>query len=256
MRRKWMRIAGLGAGLALAILTMIWTAPAKAQDPISMDNDKCGSPPNGKQWPTMPTGTPALRQRDTTDAQKDHSTASSFEVWREFAPSGHAELFVCYANIHIQPSKSGTGLHLLVTLPEELPKGKTLGDFVKDVDVSGREAKIYIKVPKRLHASILLEVPAQTGFEIGLGRGTVEIAGIRGDKEIGVGSGTVSVHMLPDEYSRIGAGFAFGGVKDQRLGKNHTRILGGFEQEGKGKYKLDVGMAFGHLILLPEKSSN
>lgn len=247
------RLARLSLTLGFALFAASCGLVARAQDAVSMYGGNCGSLPNGKQWPTTPSGPPILKQRGPTDAHKDLSTASSFEAWRDFQSGGHAELYVCYADIRIAPSK-GSGLHLLVTLPKELPKGNSVGDFVKQVDASGSEAKIYIKVPKKLHANVLLEVPAQTSFDVGLARGQVDFRGIRGDKDIGAGLATVSVHMLPDEYSKISAGFAFGGVVDERSGgRKHTGVAGGFEEDGKGKYKLEVGMAFGHLILLPEK---
>ena len=245
--------------LMLLLLTIGMSIIAKgqaatAQDLIEIDNGDCGSLPNGKQWPTAPAGPPALKQRDSTSAHEDLSTASSFEIWRDYEAGGHAQLYVCYADIHLEPSKAASGLHLLITLPKELPKGTTVGDFVKQLDVTGSDAKIYIKVPRKLHARVLLKVPEQTNFEIGLGRGSVDFTGILGDKQIGVGFGTATVHMRPNEYSQISSGIALGGVKDERLGgKNHGHLTSGFEEKGEGKYKLEVGMAWGHLILLPEK---
>lgn len=214
--------------------------------------ESCGSVPQRKSWPAPEPDAVTLHHREPKNSQQDTATASSFDAWRSFHADETVDLGVCYGNILVRRAAQPDKLHVRITLKNELPKGHTVADYIRQFTTDSKQTELYIDIPKKYRPEIVLEVPEPTTFDAGLGVGTVQFDSIPGNLDIGIGKGDLRLYTHGEnDYSYISAGFGVGGVKDKRPGvRNHGHFANGWEEKGNGKYKVSFGAGWGHLVLL------
>jgi hypothetical protein len=195
----------------------------------------------------------ALHRHADRNPEADVSTASSFEAFRALGPGNTIYLRICSAKVMVHVSPASNRLHLTIRLRKELPKGRTVADYIPLFSVDSKQAELQFKAPKDLHPEITLEVPESTAFKFGLGSGSIEFDRIPGNLNIGIGKGDLLLHANGNaDYSSINAGFGIGGMRDKRPGGHNVGYLaGGWKDQGSGKYNVELGAGWGDLILLP-----
>jgi hypothetical protein len=134
---------------------------------------------------------------------------------------------------------------------------------VKLFEVAGDRATVEIRAPKDhghcvscySSRNITVYLPQQTAIKLNVEIGDVAIKGIRGDKQIRVGIGNLSIGVRdPSEYGRVNLSARLGDVSDPFDHSEPHGFLGKSETiDREGRYHLRAHVGIGDLKLLQEK---
>jgi hypothetical protein len=237
------------------VLTIAATG-ARAQNIVQPSTKEsvndCPHLPGRMPWPEPRErdGT-ALHHRDKPQAGDDHDDASSFEIWRSLGDAQTLRLALCFGTMHIEHSNKMHQMHLLVRLPGELPHGQSVGQFVETLQVTQQRGDIFLKVPEAYKADVILEIPDEVDVETDLGRGQIEVSSYGGNLGAHVAHGRMVLRADIDRrYKSVRAGFASGGVQDERrAGSGHLQRTFAWKHDGIGQYLLNVSFGEGVLVL-------
>jgi hypothetical protein len=99
------------------------------------------------------------------------------------------------------------------------------------------------------HATI--EVPALTDVRVRLTAGNLEIAGIKGDKDIEANAGNLNISVgSSNDWSDVDASVTAGGLHAPAFQTASEGLFRSFKWKGPGKYKLHVHLTAGDINLL------
>ena len=174
---------------------------------------------------------------------------------RALPSGGTVSLDLNVGDVKILPS-AATGHVRLEIDPNGFYDQQTLQGWVRRFDVDPASATIQLELPKNSHGhsspEVALYVPATADLRISLGVGDLNIHGIRGDKDlhVGVGDLTIALDDTPD-YGHVEISTRIGDVHDPLnpagqhgfLGQNEDFVL-------KGRYRLRATVGVGDVRLV------
>ena len=176
-------------------------------------------------------------------------------VSRPFSGSGNLDLTICAGEVRLLPSTDGR-LHLDV----ELRGGPSanLAAYVTQLDVGSKEGRIQLAFTKAQRAFIAVRIPStnQLHSVTRLGAGELSARGDspRGDRELKVGSGSITLYLRANsQFASLEANVAIGSFHDRRPGgtSSHFAVNRVIEGSGGGRIAAEVGS--GSINLLPEE---
>ena len=202
--------------------------------------------------PIAETHAPGLIQRSE---QKDVDAPLQFAVERPFASRSLLTLVVCNGEVHVLPNPHPDQLRVVVHLGASLRHELTPGRFLQEFVVGQKDADVEWKLPASSRPVIDMYVPERTALDLQLGRTNLLVKGVRGDKAVNAGKGTVRLDVRDgdSEYHSITVDVAMGSFADLRSEDNLSRHFP-FHQElqGRGDATAHLQMAMGRIEIAKE----
>ena len=198
------------------------------------------------------THAPGLIQRPE---QKDVDAPLQFEVERPFASHSLLTLVVCNGEVHVLPNPHRDQLRVVVHLGASLGHELTPRRFLQEFVVNQESADVEWKLPASSRPVIDVYVPEQTALDLQLGKTNLLVKGVRGDKAVNAGKGTVRLDVSDgdSEYHSIIVDVAMGSFADLRTDDNPSRQVP-FHQElpGRGQATAHLQIAMGRIEIAKE----
>lgn len=203
--------------------------------------------------PIAETHAPGLVQRPE---QKDVDAPLGFEAERPFPSHSTLTLVVCNGDVHVLPNPDSGQLRVVVHLGAPLRHELTPRRFLQEFVVDEKDADVEWKLPESAHPIIDVYVPERTALNLQLGKANLLVKGVRGDKNINAGKGTVRLDVSDgdSEYRSVLVDVAMGSFADLRTNDNPTRRFP-FHQElpGRGDAMAHLQMAMGRIEIAIEQ---
>jgi hypothetical protein len=208
---------------------------------------------NCDNHPVAETHAPVLIPRSE---QQDVDAPLQFEVERPFASHSLLTLVVCHGEVHVLPNPHSDQLRVVVHLGASLPRELTPRRFLQEFVVGERDADVEWKLPESSRPVIDMYVPERTALDLQLGNTKLLVKGVRGDKTINAGKGTVRLDVSDTEYHSIIVDVAMGSFADLRTENNPSHHFP-FHQElpGRGDARAHLQMAMGRIEIANEPQS-
>ena len=207
---------------------------------------------NCDNHPVAETHAPGLIQRSE---QNDVDAPLQFEVERPFASHSSLTLVVCNGEIHVLPNTHPDQLRVMVHLGAPLRHELTPRRFLQEFVVGQKDADVEWKLPASSRPVIDMYVPKQTALDLQLGKTNLLVKGVRGDKAVNAGKGTVRLDVSDSdlEYHSIIVDVAMGSFADLRT-EGIVRHHFPFHQEfpGRGDATAHLQMAMGRIEIAKE----
>lgn len=195
---------------------------------------------------------PGLIQRSE---QKDVDGPLEFDVERPFKSRSSLTLVVCNGEVHVLPNPHPDQLRVVVHLGASLQHELTPRRFLQEFVVGEKDADVEWKLPASARPVIDVYVPEQTALDLQLGKTNLLVKGVRGDKSVNAGKGTVRLDVRDgdSEYRSILVDVAMGSFADLRTEDNPSRRFP-FHQElpGRGDATAHLQMAMGRIEIAKE----
>jgi hypothetical protein len=142
-------------------------------------------------------------------------------------------------------------VHLGASLRHELTPKRFLQEFV----VGQKDADVEWKLPAGSLPVFNIYVPEQTALDMQLGKTNLLVKGVRGNKAVSAGKGTVRLDVSDgdSEYHSIVVDVAMGSFTDLRIQGNPSNQIP-FHQElvGRGDATAHLQMAMGRIEIAKE----
>lgn len=173
---------------------------------------------------------------------------------------GTLVLTVNVGDLRIVPNTDGNRLRIEVRSDAPTEEERS---WVKQFQVAGDRATVEIRAPKDhkncvscyAGRDITVYVPQQTAVKLQVEVGDVSIHGIRGDKQIHLGVGDLSIGIGDlNEYHQVDLSTRIGDVDDAVYHSHSQGFLGKAASIARqGRYHLRADVGIGDLKLVPEK---
>jgi hypothetical protein len=187
--------------------------------------------------------------------QQDVDAPSQFAVERPFASHSLLSLVVCNGEVHILPNSHPDQLKLVVHLGASLPRELTPRRFLQEFVVDHKGADVEWKLPAGSRPVIDVYVPEHTALDLQLGKTNPLVKGVRGDKAVNAGKGTVRLDVTnsDSEYHSIIVDVATGSFADLRTEDNLGHHFP-YHQElpGRGDAMAHLQLAMGRIEIAKE----
>jgi hypothetical protein len=207
---------------------------------------------NCDNHPVAQNHLPGLVQRSE---RKDVDAPLQFEVERPFASHSSLTLVVCNGEVHVLPNPHPDQLRVAVHLGASLRHELTPKRFLQEFVVSQKDADMEWKLPAGSLPVFDIYVPEETALDLQLGKTNLLVNGVRGDKAISVGKGTLRLDVSDgdSEYHSIIVDVALGSFTDLRTeGKPSSQIPFHQELQGQGNATAHLQMAMGRIEIAKE----
>ena len=207
---------------------------------------------NCDSHPVAQTHVPGLIQRSE---RKDVDAPLQFEVERPFASHSSLTLVVCNGEVHVLPNPHPDQLRVEVHLGASLRHELTPKRFLQEFVVGQRDADVEWKLPAGSLPVFDIYVPKQTALDLQLGKTNLLVNGVRGDKAISVGKGTLRLDVSDgdSEYHSIIVDVAMGSFTDLRTeGNSSNQIPFHRVLQGRGDATAHLQMAMGRIEIAKE----
>jgi hypothetical protein len=124
------------------------------------------------------------------------------------------------------------------------------GNAAADLAMSGKHATVAIRDTPHSNFRATLEVPATTDITVHLTGGNLEVAGIRGNKDIDSKAGNVGISIPnSNDYGTVDAAVKVGNLNAGPFGDSGSRLSPRLKWSGPGKYTLRASVGAGNLEL-------
>jgi len=207
---------------------------------------------NCDNHPIAWTHAPGLLQRSE---QKDVDAPSEFEVERPFASHSVLALVVCNGEVHVFPNPHPDQLRMVVHLGAPLPHELTPRRFLQEFVVGQKDADVEWKLPESSRPVVDIYVPEQTDLDLQLGKTNLLVKGVRGNKTVSAGKGTVRLDVIDgnSEYHSIIVDVAMGSFMYLGMEENPDHHFP-FHQDlpGRGGATAHLQMAMGKIEIAKE----
>jgi hypothetical protein len=153
------------------------------------------------------------------------------------------------------------GLQIVATDRDELHVSCTAGSDETAQDVSlhfsptTNGGKLSIEGPMQHgnnNIQVKIEVPRRTSFSIHMFAGQVTVDGVKGDKDIEVGAGQITISSIHDgDYRTVDASVGIGQVHSRAFGVDKGGFFRSFKRENpNGDYRLQAHVTTGQIELI------
>jgi hypothetical protein len=124
------------------------------------------------------------------------------------------------------------------------------GNATADLGTNGTHAKLAIKDTPHSNFRGTIEVPATADLSVHLTGGNLEVAAIKGNKDIESTAGNVGI-VIPNsnDYATVDAGVKAGNLDAGPFGDSSSGLSPHLKWSGSGKYTLRVSLGAGNLEL-------
>jgi len=124
------------------------------------------------------------------------------------------------------------------------------GNAAADLAMSGKHATVAIRDTPHSNFRATLEVPATTDITVHLTGGNLEVAGIRGNKDIDSKAGNVGISIPnSNDYGTVDAAVKVGNLNAGPFGDSGSGLSPRLKWSGPGKYTLRASVGAGNLEL-------
>jgi hypothetical protein len=163
----------------------------------------------------------------------------------EFAPGGRLQLEVQSGDVRI----SGSGSNK-ISIHYEGKNGNDIGNVEVHCKKLGSNAVLEISGGPRHEFQIWIEVPRETELHVRMPFGALEIAKVRGSKDVEIHAGQLTMEIGdPKDYAQIEASVTTGALNSDVLGISKGGLFRSYKKDGPGKYKLYAHVGSGEIDL-------
>ncbi len=163
----------------------------------------------------------------------------------EFAPGGRLELEVRSGDVRISGTDSNK-----ISIHYEGRNATDVGDVLVHCKKTGSRAALEISGGPRNEFQILIEIPRETELHVRMPFGDLNIAGVRGGKDVELHAGQLTIEAGdPKDYAQIEASVLTGELNLSVLGVDKGGLFRSYKKDGPGKYKLYAHVGSGELDL-------
>ncbi len=127
--------------------------------------------------------------------------------------------------------------------------------WLKQFDAEGDKVSIHLQLPTdRSAGSVTLYVPTLTSLVVKQHAGRLTVNGVKGDKNLNVGSGTLTLREAdPSSYQHVKVAVGVGQITNEVFHGKESGLLGRtLVVEGSGTYQLLLHVGNGDIFLTPE----
>ena len=154
------------------------------------------------------------------------------------------------------------GLEIVGTDQDTIHVSCTAGDddTARDVTLhfsaTANGGKLSIEGPHSPHGNngiqVRIEIPRRTNLSIRMLAGQVTVEGIKGDKDIEIGAGQITIRSIHEgDYRSVDASVGAGEVRAQAFGADEGGLFRNFSRQNpKGDYRLHAHVTTGQIELL------
>lgn len=119
-----------------------------------------------------------------------------------------------------------------------------------EVDVKGREARVWIDGPLTEGAEALVELPQRTHLVVMLSAGELRIRHLEGSKDVSARAGEIDIEVgARDQYRQVDASVRIGELRADAFDVRKEGFFRSFTWAGKGQYDLRAHLTVGELNL-------
>jgi hypothetical protein len=187
--------------------------------------------------------------------QGDIDSALHFEAERPFVGGSSLTLVVCNGDIQIRRNSNLDKLKIVAQLDSPLGHELTPKRFLQWFSLDSKSADVEWKLPERSHPAIDIYVPENTNLDLQLGKITLQVKHVRGDKVVNAGKGKIRLEVADGdvEYRSIVVDVAMGSFVDLRPGGvSDHRVPLHKEFKGQGGSTAHLQMAMGRVEIANE----
>jgi DUF4097 and DUF4098 domain-containing protein YvlB len=124
------------------------------------------------------------------------------------------------------------------------------GEAKVELTASGTRAKVAVKDTPHTNFHATIEVPKVADLVIHLRGGDLTISTITGNKDVESYAGDIKIAVGdPNEYSNVDASVKAGDINAGVFGGSKSGLLEHFTWSGPGKYRMNVKLGAGNLVL-------
>ncbi len=168
------------------------------------------------------------------------STGSPAE--KEFVSGGKIEMRLESGDYHIRAS-SDNRIH--VRWNEASAKGVRV-----KLTTNGKSADVRVENTPHDNFHAVIEVPALTDVRVQLTAGNLEMAGIKGDKDIEANAGNLNISVgSSNDWGDVDASVTAGDVNAPAFHESRGGLFRSFKWKGPGKYRLHAHLMAGDVNL-------
>jgi len=174
---------------------------------------------------------------------QDSSWSGSLE--RPFSPEGQVKMDLSAGDYRISGSPENR-----VRLEWSVRDAESLRNVHARAEVRGGEVSIATDGPSNKGLKFAIQVPNQSDLYIRLTAGDLRIEGIRGNKDIELRAGDMSIDVgSADDYRKVDASLWAGDIHASAFQVFKEGLFHSFDWSGKGKYRLHAHLMAGDLRL-------
>jgi hypothetical protein len=164
-------------------------------------------------------------------------------VEKDFVSGGKIEITLQSGDYHVRAS-SDSRIH--VRWNEASAKGVRA-----KLTTNGKSAELRVENTPHNNFHATIEVPALTDVRIRLTAGNLEMAGIKGDKDIEANAGNLNISVgSANDWGDVDASVTAGDLHAPAFQKATGGLFRSFKWKGPGKYMLHVHLTAGDINLL------
>jgi hypothetical protein len=128
--------------------------------------------------------------------------------------------------------------------------GGNTGNAAAELSISGTRANLAIRDTPHSNFRATVEIPATADLAVHLGGGNLEIAAIKGNKDIDSKAGNVGISIPnANDYGTVDASVKVGNLDGGPFGNSGSGLAPHLKWSGPGKYTLRASLGAGNLEL-------
>lgn len=195
-------------------------------------------------------------QQPASPPERDAGKPRRFVIAKALSPGGTVNFDVNDADVRIVRNLDPTQVRLEVeveTMRLEPEQAQQL--WLKQFDAEGDKVSIRLQLPTdRSAGSVTLYVPTVASLAVKQHAGRLTVNGIKGDKNLNVGSGTLTLREAePSSYLHVKVAVGVGQITNEVFHGKESGLLGRtLVVEGGGTYQLLLHVGNGDIFLTPE----
>lgn len=198
----------------------------------------------------------AVQGQESTSLHPRTDEPRRFVVERSLSPGGALDLVVNAGDVRIVRNLQPGKIRLQVEIMSpQLDSARAQQRWVKRIEVEGSHASIDLQLPTGRSAGLVtIYVPPVTSLVVKLHAGRLTVGGVKGDKDLRVGSGMLTLRETDaSEYQHVRADVHLGELTDDVFHVKQNGLWGRrLIVEGKGRYQLLLHVGTGDLVLTGE----
>lgn len=179
-----------------------------------------------------------------------------FTIAKALSPGGTVTFDVNNADVRIVPNLDQAQVRLEVVVETaRLEPEQAQQLWLKQFDADGDKVSIHLQLPgDRSAGSVTLYVPPIVSLAVKQHSGSLTVNGVKGDKNLNVGSGTLTLREAdPSSYQHVKVAVGVGQITNEVFHGKESGLLGRLLLvEGSGTYQLLLHVGNGDIVLTPE----
>jgi hypothetical protein len=176
------------------------------------------------------------------DAQALFAQSTGSPAEKDFVSGGKIEMTLESGDYKIRASSDN---HIYVRWNEASAKGVRV-----KVTTNGKSADVRVENTPHDNFHAIIEVPALADVRIRLTAGNLEMAGIKGDKDVEANAGNLNIFVgSSNDWGDVDASVTAGDVNALAFHETRGGLFRSFKWKGPGKYRLHAHLMAGNVNL-------